>query len=137
VSDTPVPDDQTPPALRGPGGEHELEVGLAAFLPEGVHLAGDEGAEVAAQDDADADAEAVAQDEAVAQGDADEDDAPTLGEPPSSSTIDLDALGQIERDLDAVDAAIAALDAGTYGLDAATGAPLDDSLLAEDPTRLS
>ena len=50
---------------------------------------------------------------------------------------DLEALGQIERDLDAVDAAIAALEAGTYGVDPATGQPIPDELLAEDPTRLS
>jgi hypothetical protein len=53
------------------------------------------------------------------------------------ASIDLDALRQIELDLDAVDAAIAALDAGTYGTDPATGAPIDDALLAADPTRLS
>jgi RNA polymerase-binding transcription factor DksA len=47
------------------------------------------------------------------------------------------ALHQVERDLDAVDAAIARLDAGTYGLDPATGEPIDDARLAEDPTRLS
>lgn len=57
--------------------------------------------------------------------------------PPASEGVDTEALAQIERDLDAVDAAIAALDAGTYGIDPATGAPIDDALLAADPTRLS
>lgn len=55
----------------------------------------------------------------------------------SEAAVDTEALAQIERDLDAVDAAIAALDAGTYGTDPATGAPIDDALLAADPTRLS
>ena len=32
---------------------------------------------------------------------------------------------------------LAALDAGTYGIDPVTGEPIDDALLAEDPTRLS
>jgi len=56
---------------------------------------------------------------------------------PPVPTVDLDALSQIERDLDAVDAAIAGLDAGTYGFDSLTGQPIDDARLAEDPTRVS
>jgi RNA polymerase-binding transcription factor DksA len=89
------------PAVPGPA--QELEVDLAAFLPEGVELAEEE-----------------ADDEGA-----------------SASPVDVEALRQIEQDLDAVDAAIAALDAGTYGIDPATGEPIDDALLAEDPTRLS
>lgn len=54
-----------------------------------------------------------------------------------AEAVDIEALAQIERDLDAVDAAIAALDAGTYGLDPVTGDPIDDAVLAADPTRLS
>jgi RNA polymerase-binding transcription factor DksA len=50
--------------------------------------------------------------------------------------VDLEALDQVERDLDAVDAAIAAIDAGTYGVDPLTGAAIDDEVLAADPTRL-
>ena len=92
------------PAVPGPA--QELEVDLAAFLPEGVQLA--------EQSDAEADDEGT-----------------------SAAPVDVEALRQIERDLDAVDAAIAALDAGTYGIDPATGEPIDDALLAEDPTRLS
>lgn len=44
---------------------------------------------------------------------------------------------QLSQDLDRVDAALAALDAKTYGLDPQTGQPIADELLAEDPTRLS
>lgn len=94
------------PAVPGPA--QELEVDLAAFLPEGVQLA--DGHEPADEPD----------EEETAAG-----------------PVDVEALRQIERDLDAVDAAITALDAGTYGIDPATGEPIDDALLAEDPTRLS
>lgn len=54
-----------------------------------------------------------------------------------SAAVDLEALTQLERDLDEVDAAIARLDEGTYGIDAVTGDPIDDARLAEDPTRRS
>ena len=91
------------PAVPGPA--QELEVDLAAFLPEGVQLAEQSDDEVADET--------------------------------SAAPVDVEALRQIERDLDAVDVAIAALDAGTYGIDPATGEPIDDALLAEDPTRLS
>ena len=49
---------------------------------------------------------------------------------------DLGALGQFETDLGGVDAALLALDAGTYGTCAACGATIADHLLAADPTRL-
>lgn len=112
-----LPADPTPePAGSLPGAEQELEVDLAAFLPEGVVL-GDPDEPGESEEPSDADLQP---------------------EPdPEASAVDLEALSQIERDLDAVDAAIAALDAGTYGIDPATGQPLDDALLAEDPTRLS
>jgi RNA polymerase-binding transcription factor DksA len=104
---------------------HEVEVDLAAFLPEGVEFETEPPAPV--------DDEAADEGPDAVEGEAAEDGP----EDRSAPAIDLDALRQIELDLDAVDAAIAALDAGTYGLDPATGAPLDDALLAEDPTRLS
>ena len=115
MSDAPIPADGSPGAAPGPA--QEVEVDLAAFLPEGVELAAD--------------------------GDAG-DDEPVPGDPlpdssdaPAPPVVDTEALAQIERDLDAVDAATAALDAGTYGIDPATGQPIDDALLATDPTRLS
>ncbi len=100
--------------------EVEIEVDLAAFLPEGVEIQTDEEPEP----------------DLVADATPDDRPAPEADEP-DAPRIDLDALRQIELDLDAVDAAIAALDAGTYGIDPATGAPIDDALLAADPTRLS
>jgi RNA polymerase-binding transcription factor DksA len=105
VSNAPTSDFTPEPMPSVPGPAQEVEVDLAAFLPEGVTL-GEEPA-------------------------ADEPEAET------TAAVDLEALSQIERDLDAVDAAIAALDAGTYGTDPATGQLIDDALLAEDPTRLS
>ncbi|MGN6692978.1 MAG: hypothetical protein ACTHN0_02280 [Aquihabitans sp.] len=105
-----TPSDPTPEPASIPGAEQELDVDLAAFLPEGVVF-----------------------------GDPDEDEGDEVVEAPAADhapAVDLEALSQIERDLDAVDAAIAALDAGTYGIDPATGQPIDDALLAEDPTRL-
>jgi RNA polymerase-binding transcription factor DksA len=101
----------------------ELEVDVASFLPEGVELA-------------DASLDEASGDEPSAPP-VDEPSAPPIDEEPSAPPVDLEALSQIERDLDAVDAAIAALDAGTYGIDPTSGEPIDDALLAADPTRLS
>ena len=52
-----------------------------------------------------------------------------------AGAVDVEELDQLERDLDAVDAAIARLDDGTYGIDPDSGEPIDDALLAADPTR--
>jgi RNA polymerase-binding transcription factor DksA len=49
----------------------------------------------------------------------------------STEPIDLD---RITRDLDGVEQALARLDAGTYWTDEVTGAPIDDEVLAADPT---
>lgn len=108
--------------------EVEIEVDLAAFLPEGTEF------DAAAELDAEP-VEAAEPVEEVGAAESAESAEDAVDEPGSS--VDLEALDQLERDLDAVDAAIAALDAGTYGLDPATGAPIDDALLAQDPTRLS
>lgn len=106
----PSPSEQTGgPAAPGPGGDAEVAVDVGAFLPDGVELTAAEAPAVEAPE------------------------APGAEDRP----VDVAALDQLERDLDAVDAAIARLDDGTYGLDAATGAPIDDALLAEDPTRRS
>ena len=96
---------------------HEVEVDLAAFLPEGVEIETLPPSDEVGEPDAAVGAEVE----------------PDRTAP---SSLDLEALRQIELDLDAVDAAIAALDAGTYGIDPATGAALPDELLAADPTRL-
>jgi hypothetical protein len=61
-----------------------------------------------------------------------------VGEPPAEHEgpgPDLAALEQLLVDLTAVDAALAALDAGTYGRCAACDEPIADDLFAADPTR--
>ena len=97
-------------------GEPEVHLDVRSFLPEGVEL-GD-------PDEAEVEADGVPVDQVPAQPVA------------AAAEIDVAALEQIERDLDAVDGAIAALDAGTYGIDPATGRPIDDVLLQADPTFL-
>ena len=139
MTDAFVPPSASPEPAAGQA--QELEVDLAAFLPDGVELGED------TVDDADEatpaadDATPAAADTAIDATPAPEAEptaeAPEAAAAPAAHTVDLEALSQIERDLDAVDAAIAALDAGTYGTDPATGGPIDDALLAEDPTRLS
>lgn len=165
MSDLPS-SDPTPESAAIPVGEQELEVDLAAFLPEGVQFgdpgeAADEDVEVEvdvvetvlATDDGvvviDEIEAVVATDDGVVVIDEVLVDGQVVAEtvveeavieaPAAEAApgVDLEALSQIERDLDAVDAAIAALDAGTYGIDQASGRPIDDALLAEDPTRLS
>ncbi len=113
MSDASTPEPTPVPSVAVPGPAQEIDVDLAAFLPEGVELGEPDAAP------------------------APEPIAGAASAPAERPPVDLEALSQIERDLDAVDAAIAALDSGTYGIDPATGQPLDDSLLAEDPTRLS
>lgn len=115
TTDVPEPSEQTPEGDAAPGGA-EVEVDVAAFLPEGVTLGAD--------DADDAHAEPGARAEAGPAADA---------APP----VDVAAIDRLERDLDGVDAAIAALDAGTYGIDPATGLPRPDEALAQDPTGLS
>lgn len=50
---------------------------------------------------------------------------------------ELARLGALEAELDAVEAALARLDAGTYGRCERCGHPIDDTLLADDPFRTS
>ena len=51
-------------------------------------------------------------------------------EPP----VDLSALERIERELAGVDAALARIDAGTYGRCASCGEPINPERLESDPT---
>lgn len=114
----PSPSEQTGgPAAPGPGGDAEVAVDVGAFLPDGVELTAAE----------------VPTDETPTEPSAEASGSPEAEDRP----VDVAALDQLERDLDGVDAAIARLDDGTYGLDPATGEPIDDALLAEDPTRRS
>lgn len=68
------------------------------------------------------------------------DDAPTDDTPDVAATpaivvpgddVDLD---EIAAGLDAVAAALQRLDDGSYGIDHVTGQPIDDAVLATDPT---
>lgn len=52
---------------------------------------------------------------------------------PTSPAPDVD-LTAFERDLDAVEAALARLADGTYRTDEITGEPIPDHVLADDPT---
>ena len=117
MTDASFPPDASAAAAPAAGASQEIDVDLAAFMPEGVELQ--------AGPDRDTDT------------DADDEVADPTPDPRTAAAVDTEALSQIERDLDAVDAAIAALDAGTYGIDPAAGSPIDDPLLAETPTRLS
>jgi len=56
------------------------------------------------------------------------------GEPASGPVVEPVDLGEIERELAAVDQALARLDDGTYGRCQVCQSPLDDSALAADPT---
>lgn len=121
MSDLPHhPDAADLPGDPGHGDRaRELEVDLRSFLPEGVSL-GD-------PDESDPDAVDPGEVEA------DEPHAGAVAAP--APPVDLEALGGIERDLDGVDAALRALDAGTYGTCTSCGAPIDDALLAADAVR--
>lgn len=57
----------------------------------------------------------------------------------SDETLDLDGvdLSCIAAELGAVESALERLDAGGYGACASCGDPIDDDLLATDPTALS
>ena len=121
----PSPSEQTGgPAAPGPGGDAEVAVDVGAFLPDGVELTADE----VPADEAPAESTPEASGSSEVSGSS---EAPGSQDRP----VDVAALDQLERDLDGVDAAIARLDDGTYGLDPATGEPIDDALPAEDPTR--
>ncbi len=52
---------------------------------------------------------------------------------PAEQTPDVD-LAAFERDLDAIEAALARLADGTYRTDEITGEPIPDRVLADDPT---
>jgi hypothetical protein len=138
-STTPPEPDPVPPAstseapvppATSAGAAAELEVGLAAFLPEGVALA-DADADDGPDDDGPE--PAGARSEPVEPADA-------LGGPGGpgggpDDGIDLDLLVHLEADLDAVGDALAALDDGTYGACAVCGAAIPPEVLAADPVR--
>ena len=75
--------------------------------------------DTATSDDQDADAAGIA----LVDG------APAIVVP--GDDVDLD---EIDTGLDAVAAALTRLDDGSYGIDHVTGQPIDDRVLADDPT---
>lgn len=119
--------DPTDPAAR-PGPDHssdEVEISLIGFLPEGVEIESQPStAELAA-------AEATHEDtpsEAPQEGDGDE-------APRDEGHVDLALLGAMEDDLRAVDAALTAIDDGSYGTCAVCRSPIPAELLAAEPVR--
>jgi RNA polymerase-binding transcription factor DksA len=50
--------------------------------------------------------------------------------------VDAELIADAESDLSAVEAALARLDEGTYGLCDVCGGRIDDSVLADDPVAL-
>jgi RNA polymerase-binding transcription factor DksA len=62
--------------------------------------------------------------------------APSPGAAGSSAEHDQALLAQVRADLDAVDAALARLEEGTYGRCATCGEPIGDERLAVEPTTL-
>ena len=102
----------TDPSGQPPTTEHSVSVDLAAFLPEGVELA--------------------APDDPTVGGVADTDEASA---PVTAWRPDLAALDAVEADFDAVDEALRALDAGTYGICRACAQQIPDDQLAAAPAR--
>lgn len=119
----------------------DLEIGLADFLPDGVAVAG-----AAASDRARAAGGAEAPDDGTEDAVPDHDtgdpidaDAPTAPVATVGAAdddeIDLSLLDAVEHDLGAVDAALAALDDGSYGTCAVCRTELAADVLAADPVR--
>jgi len=134
----PVLENSLPTQLDGPAGpmgsevdsievDHaevdstEVEIGLAAFLPEGVEVdsggAGDPSHDEAAPPDQGASGLGV--DEDVSGGD--------------QEAFNPDLADQLEGDLEAVTAALARLDQGIYGTCSVCGATVPTDVLASDP----
>lgn len=140
-----------------------LEVDLAAFLPEGSTLLGrdddpdslephgdvavDESGTDESEPDEPADASTAHREPGgeapIASEPVDADlsaaapavDAPEAEAPVAEPPVDLVALQAIEDDLTAVEAALAALDDGSYGSCAVCAAAIDADALAADPVR--
>lgn len=123
--DLPEPPVPAPDPATGSAGE--VEVGLAAFLPEGVAIADDRPAGDATVSDGPAGDEP--------EGDGAAEGVAAASAPSGDEGIDLGLLAELEADLDAVGLALAALDDGSYGRCAVCGSPLAADALAADPVR--
>ncbi|HRA34939.1 MAG TPA: hypothetical protein PK748_08415 [Acidimicrobiales bacterium] len=141
-----------PPASTSADPTVSLEVGLAAFLPEGVEIGDPQRDDLVTPDLATDDPltddpltddsltdDPLTDDAAPAEtGGLSADAAPTgAAAPVDDEHIDLELLGRLEADLDAVGVALAALDDGSYGSCAVCGAVLPPPALAVDPVRRS
>lgn len=112
----PEPHDDEP-------GVHRFEIDIGMYLPEGVELA-DDSAATATNPAADADADS----EGVQPADADPGVEPDRGRV-DTDEVDTRLLEQIEGELDEVDAALRAIDAGDD-----RSSPLLRRLLADEDT---
>lgn len=100
----------------------DVEIGLAAFLPEGVEL------------DAGDDDDHTGDGPGLPDGDGSEPGVDGAGSTrPDQDDFDLELLDGIERDLDAVAAALTRLDQGTYGTCPVCDAIIDADVLEADP----
>ena len=100
----------------------DVEIGLAASLPEGVEL------------DAGDDDDHTGDGPGLPDGDGSEPGVDGAGSTrPDQDDFDLELLDGIERDLDAVAAALTRLDQGTYGTCPVCDAIIDADVLAADP----
>ena len=112
----------------------DLDLDVTAFLPEGVVIASEvepDDSDVIASETQSGGGDSLAPEIQSGGGDL----VASQGQPDGNDQqVSLEDLRQIELDLDAVDAAIAALDAGTYGIDPQTGEPIRDEDLEANPT---
>lgn len=118
------------PAPEG-GSSSEVEIDLTAFLPENVTI-----------EQPDVDLVAIESETSAASDEGSAEPAPDPfvngdAQPPTpdEDAIDVELLESVERDLDAVDAALAAIDGGTYGSCAVCSSPIGAEVLSVDPVR--
>ena len=109
----------------------ELEVDLSAFLPEGVTLEAAPSAEAAVPDQ-----ETVLEVASAQETVPDQETVPEVGSAPvADDSIDLALIESVDADLTAVEAALAALDDGTYGTCVVCRSAIEPDVLASDPVR--
>ncbi|HEX2577274.1 MAG TPA: hypothetical protein VHK88_13050 [Aquihabitans sp.] len=120
--------DAAPPPERSPASA-EVDIDVAAFLPEGSALAAVDETDPASLEAADGDTADVT-DGDVSDGPAPDPEpvaAPASQSTPARPSVDLAALERIEADLAAVDGALVAIDAGEPA-----SSPLLAELLGDD-----
>lgn len=109
----------------------EVEIDLTAFLPENVTIEQPDVDLVAIESETSAastDEPAGSVPGPVVSGD-------SRPPAPDEDAIDVELLDSVERDLNEVDAALAAIDGGTYGSCAVCSSPIGAEVLAVDPVR--